>query len=81
MQIAAQRRSRWPYEDITRWLADTHGLEVDWSTVRNFCDVRNIHKGSGEVGVTTAPTTNPAKPGNDEDWNFDTKGPLVLNRS
>ena len=82
-QIAAQRRACWPYNTIARWLADTHELHVDWSTIRNFCNVRNIHKGSGEVGVTRTPTSRAAKTSkadDDDAWHFDTKGPLVLNR-
>ena len=77
-QIAERRRLLWPYRRLVEWLGDEHQLTVDWSTIRNFCDVRNIHKGTGEVGVTQA-SAKQAKADADA-WNFNTEGPLEIDR-
>ncbi|MCB1099439.1 MAG: hypothetical protein KDN22_27965 [Verrucomicrobiae bacterium] len=41
-EIAAMRRSQWPYRRIAEWLLTEAGLEISHEAIRKFCIVRAI---------------------------------------
>ncbi len=78
-QIAERRRLEWPYRRLAKWLRIEHRVKISPTAVRKFCLVRNIWKSQGEVGVTT-PTARRKVTDDKEDWNFNTEGPLIIER-
>ena len=45
--IVAMRKSRWPYRRIAEWLRNERNVSATADTVRSFCRVRGIRKGTG----------------------------------
>ncbi len=78
--ITKMRERRWPYRKIAAWLETERQLKVNPDTVRAFCLVRDIVKGSGKPPPTprrTPKTSVPsvqspsAQPCEDEEEEFD----------
>ena len=44
--IVAMRKSRWPYRRIAEWLLKERNVRATADTVRSFCRVRGIQKGT-----------------------------------
>ena len=44
--IVAMRKSRWPYRRIAEWLHHERNVSATADTVRSFCRVRGIQKGT-----------------------------------
>ncbi len=88
--ITERRLKRWPYRRIAAWLNDDHDLVISWVSIRNFCIVRNIVKGVGQVTEeepipsTALTQPQPSKrraPAKDSDWEFYTDGPIDIHRN
>lgn len=47
--IVAMRKSRWPYRRIAEWLQIQRSVSATADTVRSFCRVRGIRKGTSAV--------------------------------
>ena len=54
--IVAMRKSRWPYRRIAEWLRNERNVSATADTVRSFCRVRGIRKGTG-VTQRSGPTS------------------------
>jgi hypothetical protein len=86
--ITKMRERRWPYRKIAAWLATERQIKVNPDTVRAFCLVRDITKGSGRgarptprrtaatpVPLGKPPTTQPCDD-EKEEFDFDDSKPL-----
>ncbi|MDC3255084.1 hypothetical protein OAV21_01640 [bacterium] len=93
-EIAEKRQLGWSYRAINRWLADKHGYQMNWGTVRKFCLVRKIEKHVGETPervVLKVPATDYLAPPEEplvrrrqhrgKVFEYDDSGPLITRRT
>lgn len=85
--ITKMRERRWPYRKIAAWLETERQLKVNPDTVRAFCLVRDIVKGSGKPRPTPRRTSKTPMPSaqprsaqtcedEEEEFDFDDSKPL-----
>ena len=81
--ITEMRSLNWPYPEIVKWLLEEHTLKITSESVRQFCNLRGIVKGSKQKRKrvpSQSPPTHTPKLESNKKFTYDSSEPIDIHR-